>query len=67
MGGLPRYPIKTLIPVAFALLALQGLSMACRKALVLLGDPPPPADGAEQAAADPTGGELPLPAEVARP
>ncbi len=25
-GGLPRYPIKTLVPVAFALLFLQGLA-----------------------------------------
>jgi len=25
-GGLPRYPLKTLIPVAFALLLLQGLA-----------------------------------------
>lgn len=34
-GGLPRYPLKTLIPVAFALLGLQGLSVAA-KALVQL-------------------------------
>jgi TRAP-type mannitol/chloroaromatic compound transport system permease small subunit len=25
-GGLPRYPVKTLVPVAFTLLALQGLA-----------------------------------------
>lgn len=25
-GGLPRYPVKTLIPVAFALLGVQGVS-----------------------------------------
>ena len=25
-GGLPRYPLKTLVPVAFALLILQGVS-----------------------------------------
>lgn len=27
-GGLPRYPIKTLVPVAFTLLLLQGVCMA---------------------------------------
>ena len=25
-GGLPRYPLKTLVPIAFALLILQGVS-----------------------------------------
>ncbi len=29
-GGLPRYPIKTVLLVAFALLALQGLAEAAR-------------------------------------
>ena len=27
-GGLPRYPLKTLVPLAFALLILQGVSLA---------------------------------------
>lgn len=27
-GGLPRYPIKTMIPIAFALLGLQGVAEA---------------------------------------
>ncbi len=27
-GGLPRYPLKTLVPLAFALLILQGVSQA---------------------------------------
>lgn len=34
-GGLPRYPIKTLIVVAFALLALQGLSQVIKHAAYL--------------------------------
>lgn len=38
-GGLPRYPIKTLLPVAFGLLILQGISMAARKAALLFGPP----------------------------
>jgi len=29
-GGLPRYPIKTLIPIAFVLLLLQGMAQAVR-------------------------------------
>lgn len=30
-GGLPRYPIKTMIPVAFLLLILQGVSEAVKQ------------------------------------
>jgi len=30
-GGLPRYPIKTLIPIAFILLILQGLANTVRE------------------------------------
>lgn len=29
-GGLPRYPIKTIIPIAFALLLMQGVAMLLR-------------------------------------
>ncbi len=36
-GGLPRYPIKTVIPVAFFLLFLQGISMAIRQIAFLRG------------------------------
>ena len=36
-GGLPRYPIKTVIPVAFLLLALQGIVVAVRAARRLRG------------------------------
>jgi TRAP-type mannitol/chloroaromatic compound transport system permease small subunit len=39
-GGLPRYPIKTLVPLAFMLLGAQGVSMAIRNLLILLGVPP---------------------------
>ena len=34
-GGLPRYPIKTIIPIAFVLLILQGLSMLVRQIVIL--------------------------------
>ncbi len=36
-GGLPRYPIKTVIPVAFLLLVLQGVSLFARSLGVILG------------------------------
>lgn len=36
-GGLPRYPIKTLIPVAFVLLILQGISELIKKAAIVMG------------------------------
>ncbi|MGD8394963.1 MAG: TRAP transporter small permease subunit [Candidatus Eiseniibacteriota bacterium] len=36
-GGLPRYPIKTVILVAFALLLVQGVAEAIRQLLVLRG------------------------------
>lgn len=39
-GGLPRYPIKTLIPVAFALLFLQGVSEAVKQVVILRGGSP---------------------------
>jgi TRAP-type mannitol/chloroaromatic compound transport system permease small subunit len=37
-GGLPRYPLKTVIPVAFVLLLVQGISMLIRAIAVLTGD-----------------------------
>jgi len=39
-GGLPRYPIKTVIPIAFVLLFAQGCSMFIRNLAVLTGDAP---------------------------
>lgn len=36
-GGLPRYPIKTAIPIAFFLLFLQGISMAVKQIAMLRG------------------------------
>jgi len=36
-GGLPRYPIKTVILAAFVLLLLQGVSLAIRQIAVLRG------------------------------
>lgn len=36
-GGLPRYPLKTVIPVAFALLVFQGISQIIKSIAVLRG------------------------------
>ncbi len=36
-GGLPRYPIKTIIPLAFVLLLLQGLSELIKSVATLRG------------------------------
>ena len=43
-GGLPRYPIKTAIPIAFLLLILQGIAMTIRQ-VAILRSPNPPAEG----------------------
>jgi len=37
-GGLPRYPIKTVIPLAFLLLIAQGIAFTIRQVAVLRGD-----------------------------
>ena len=34
-GGLPRYPLKTALPIAFALLGLQGISELIKSGLAL--------------------------------
>lgn len=43
-GGLARYPIKTMVPVAFALLFLQGLANTIEQVAVLKGLIEPPVD-----------------------
>ncbi len=43
-GGLPRYPIKSIIPVAFVLLILQGISMTVRQVAILRAPASPAAD-----------------------
>jgi TRAP-type mannitol/chloroaromatic compound transport system permease small subunit len=35
-GGLPRYPVKTLIPTAFALLILQGSSEIIKRIAIII-------------------------------
>lgn len=41
-GGLARWPVKLLIPVGFALLALQGVSELIKRAAFLAGRAPDP-------------------------
>lgn len=41
-GGLPRWPLKLAIPVAFGLLALQGVSELIKRVAFLRGAGPPP-------------------------
>ena len=36
-GGLPRYPIKTVIPIGFLLVLIQGISMLLRNLVTILG------------------------------
>ena len=39
-GGLARYPIKSVLPIAFALLLLQGLSETVKRVAILRGASP---------------------------
>jgi len=48
-GGLIRWPVRLLIPVAFVLLALQGLSEIVKRVAFLQGRIPDPAHGREAA------------------
>lgn len=36
-GGLPRYPIRTVIPAAFVLLLMQGVSLAIKQIAIIRG------------------------------
>ena len=57
-GGLARWPLKTVVPLAFALLCLQGLSEIIKRIALLRGvspeqaglDEPPETSGQEEVA-----------------
>ena len=49
-GGLVRWPMRLLIPVAFALLSLQGISEVIKRAAFLAGRAPNPAEPKREAA-----------------
>lgn len=40
-GGLPRYPLKLLVPLTFTLLAGQGVSEVIKRVLILTNNTPP--------------------------
>lgn len=44
-GGLPQWPIKAIIPIAFALLFAQGLSELIKRVAIMRGDLAEPAPG----------------------
>lgn len=48
-GGLPRYPIKAVIIISFALLFLQGVSQIVKQIVVIRGGEAAPEDGGPQA------------------
>ena len=61
-GGLPQWPIKALIPIAFALLFAQGLSELIKRIAILRGDltePSPHPHGYHEAAVVAGAGEQP--------
>jgi TRAP-type mannitol/chloroaromatic compound transport system permease small subunit len=59
-GGLPQWPVKLLIPVAFALLFVQGLSELIKRIAIINGDLPE--DGAGHSTAAPArSGHLAMP------
>ena len=49
-GGLIRWPVRLLIPVAFALLSLQGISEVIKRAAFLAGRAPNPAEPQKEVA-----------------
>ena len=51
-GGLPQWPAKALIPLAFTLLLLQALSEIVKALAVLRGIEPAPAPDASMPAGD---------------
>lgn len=50
-GGLPQWPAKFLIPLAFALLLIQGVSELIKRVAIMRGDLTPPPDSGHVATA----------------
>ena len=61
-GGLPQWPVKFLIPLAFALLFLQGLSELIKRLAIINGDLPDDKLDAGHPAAARAAGHLEVPA-----
>ena len=60
-GGLPQWPVKFLIPLAFALLFAQGLSELIKRLAIISGDLPDDKSDAGHPAAGRDAGHLELP------
>ncbi|HHP7239104.1 TRAP transporter small permease subunit [Longibacter sp.] len=58
-GGLPRYPIRTIIPIAFVLVMIQGVAMTIKQVAILRGHDPDVVDPSESVGADPVDPTLP--------
>jgi len=53
-GGLPRYPIKTVIPIAFVFVVVQGMSMLIKQIAILKGYDPDEVDPSDSIGAGPS-------------
>jgi TRAP-type mannitol/chloroaromatic compound transport system permease small subunit len=51
-GGLPQWPAKALVPIAFIILLVQAVSEIIKRAAVITGDLPDPYDGPQVHAAE---------------
>jgi TRAP-type mannitol/chloroaromatic compound transport system permease small subunit len=60
-GGLPQWPVKLLIPVAFAILFLQGISELIKRIAIMRGDLPDDRLQSGHPAAAPDAGHLGAP------
>lgn len=62
-GGLPQWPIKFLIPLAFSILFIQGLSELIKRVAIMTGDLPDDGSGAGHPAIAPgrSSGHLEIP------
>lgn len=60
-GGLPQWPVKLLIPLAFAILFLQGISELIKRIAIMRGDLPDDRLHAGHPAAAPDAGHLGAP------
>ncbi|PEN14301.1 C4-dicarboxylate ABC transporter substrate-binding protein [Longibacter salinarum] len=58
-GGLPRYPIRTIIPIAFALVLIQGVSMVIKQVAILRGHDPEEVDPSDSVSVEPRDPTLP--------
>jgi TRAP-type mannitol/chloroaromatic compound transport system permease small subunit len=57
-GGLPQWPAKLLIPLAFAVLFIQGLSELIKRVAIMRGELSEPEHGAGHPAAAPDSGHM---------